>query len=124
MENIKPSTLKKGMRIATFLLIWAVTGWLLYPLIALDKVDLRSAMEYFYRSATGIVIMIILFGKTIFDLLFPIDLSRKKSILYVAFLTLYSLLLAAGIIFMAARILLIFLNKNSDTFTGNSSVQF
>jgi len=62
--------------------------------------------------------MIILFGKTVVDLLFSQDLSRKKSYLYVAFLTVYSIALAGGVIFMAIRILLLYLNKNSSTFTG------
>lgn len=118
MELIKSAPLRKGTRIFFFLLVWAFTAWLLYPLIALDQVDLRSSLEYFYRAAGGVVIMIILFGKTVVDLLFSQDLSRKRSYLYVTFLTLYSIALAGGIIFMAIRILLLYLNKNSSTFTG------
>lgn len=118
MEIARSASLRKGTRVFLFVLIWALTAWLLYPLIVLDKVNLRSSLEYFYRAAGGVVIMIILFGKTVVDLLFSQDLSRKKSYLYVAFLTFYSIALAGGIIFVAIRILLLYLNKNSSTFTG------
>ena len=100
------------MRIVIFISVWLFTAWLLMPLITLEKVELRSSLEYFYRASAGVVIMIILFGKTVTDLLFSQDLSRKKSILYVTFLTVYSLVLAGGIIFMAVRILLVFLNTS------------
>jgi len=100
------------MRIVIFISVWLFTLWLLMPLITLEKVELRSSLEYFYRAAAGVVIMIILFGKTVTDLLFSQDLSRKKSVLYVTFLTLYSIFLAGGIIFMAVRILLVFLNTS------------
>jgi hypothetical protein len=118
MEIAKSVSLRKAARIFLFLLVWAFTAWLLYPLIVLDTVDLRSSLEYFYRAAGGVVIMIILFGKTVVDLLFSQDLSRKKSYLYITFLTVYSIALAGGVIFMAIRILLLYLNKNSSTFTG------
>jgi len=118
MEIAKSTLGKKGTRVFLFILVWAITAWLLYPLIALDTVDLRSSLEYFYRAAGGVVIMIILFGKTVVDLLFSQDLSRKKSYLYVTFLTIYSIVLAGGIIFVAIRILLLYLNKNSSSFTG------
>jgi hypothetical protein len=121
MNSVKSSFAKTWIRIGFFLVVWAFTAWLLYPLITLDKVDLRSSMEYFYRSATGVVIMIILFGKTVVDLLFSQDLSRRKSVLYVSFLTAYSIGLAGGIIFMAMRILLLYLNANSSSFTGQNS---
>jgi hypothetical protein len=117
-KSISPGS---WVRIALFLSVWIFTAWLLLPLITLDKVDLRSSMEYFYRAAGGVVIMIILFGKTVVDLLFSQDISRRKSVLYVTFLTVYSLCLAGGIIFMAIRILLIYLNTNSS-FTGTDGI--
>jgi len=120
MEQVKPASTVNWMRIGIFVIVWAVTAWLLMPLITLDKVDLHNSTEYFYRSAGGVVIMIILFGKTIVDLLFSQDLSRKKSILYVTFLTIYSIGLAGGIIFMCLRILLIYLNANASSYTGTT----
>ncbi len=109
-----------------FIIFWALTAWLLLPLVTLDKVELRNSMEYFYRAAGGVVLMIILFGKTVTDLLFSQDLSRRKSALYISFLTVYSLALAGGIIFMAIRILLLYLNANSSSFTGStdSGIQY
>jgi len=68
--------------------------------------------------------MIILFGKTVTDLLFSQDLSRKKSVLYVTFLTVYSLVLAGGIIFMAVRILLVFLNTSSAFQPQTPDIQY
>ena len=114
------------MKFVIFIVFWALTAWLLLPMIMLDKVELRSSMEYFYRAAGGVVLMIILFGKTVTDLLFSQDLSRRKSFLYISFLTVYSLALAGGIIFMAIRILLLYLNANSSSFTGStdSGVQY
>ena len=104
-------------------LVWIVTAWLLVPLISLDKVELRRSTEYFFRSAAGTVLMIIMFGKTIFDLLFPLDTSRRKNYLYVGLLTLYTVVLASGIIFMCLRILMVYLNANTSTFSG-SDVQY
>ena len=112
------------MRIVIFISVWLFTIWLLMPLITLDKVDLRSSLEYFYRASAGVVIMIILFGKTVTDLLFSQDLSRKKSVLYVTFLTVYSLVLAGGIIFMAVRILLVFLNTSSAFQPQTPDIQY
>jgi hypothetical protein len=112
MGKVKSPQYITRMRIVIFISVWLFTAWLLMPLITLEKVELRSSLEYFYRASAGVVIMIILFGKTVTDLLFSQDLSRKKSVLYVTFLTLYSLFLAGGIIFMAVRILLVFLNTS------------
>jgi len=116
MENIKTILSTKEMRTLYVLLVWAFTAWLIMPLITLKEVDLLKSMEYFYRAAGAVVIMIILFGKTVTDLLFSQDLSRRKSFLYVSFLTLYSIVLAGGIIFIAIRILLLYINKNSSSF--------
>lgn len=112
------------MRIVIFISVWLFTAWLFMPLITLEKVELRSSLEYFYRASAGVVIMIILFGKTVTDLLFSQDLSRKKSALYVTFLTIYSLVMAGGIIFMAIRILLVFLNTSSAFQPQTPDIQY
>jgi hypothetical protein len=119
MDAATASSLKKGGRVLSVLLVWAFLVWLLYPLITLNSVDLRKALEYFYRSAFGIIILIILLGKSIFDLLFPQDLSGRRSVIYVTLLLLYSFVLSAGIIFVAIRILLVYLNRNSSSFVGD-----
>jgi hypothetical protein len=114
MSDTTASTLSKAGKVAAFLLVWGVTAWLLYPLIFLNSVSLQQATNYFYRSAMGIIIMIILFGKTLFDLFFPLDTSRKQTILQVIFLTAYALLMAGGIILMCMRILLVYLKADSE----------
>ena len=101
-----------------FIAVFAFTAWLVMPMITMEKVELRKSMEYFYRAAGGVVVMIILFGKTVTDLLFSQDLSRRKSWAYMGLLTFYSIALAGGIIFIAVRILLLYLNANSSSFTG------
>ena len=112
VEAVKISSLKRGTRIVLFLLVWAVTAWLLYPLAVMDNVDINNIKNYFYRSAAGIILMILMFGKTIIDLLFPQDLSRKKSFLFVSFLTVYTVALVVGIIFLVLRILAVYLKNN------------
>ena len=109
-----------------FIALFAFTAWLVMPMITMDKVELRKSMEYFYRAAGGVVIMIILFGKTVTDLLFSQDLSRRKSWTYMGLLTFYSIALAGGIIFIAVRILLLYLNANSSSFTGaaDNAIQY
>ncbi len=108
------STARRWGRTATLIFVWAFTAWLLYPLIFIETVRLQDATKFFYRSALGIIIMIILFGKTLFDLFFPLDTSRRKSVLHVVFLTIYALLMAGGIILMLMRILLLYLKSDSE----------
>jgi hypothetical protein len=116
MERAAESPVKKSAGILVFLAVWVVTAWLLYPLVFIGDVTTQNVKGFFYRSAAGIVLMIILFGKTLFDLLFPQDVSKRKSAVSVAFLTLYTLVLAGGIIFVLIRILLLYLNQNRATY--------
>jgi len=110
---MRKSTPAQVARQAVFqVVLWAVTAWLLYPLIVLDSVTFYNAKSYLYRTAAGIVIMIILLGKTIFDLFFPQEVSRKKSVLYTVMLTLYSLAITGGIIFMVVRMAILFFKEN------------
>ncbi len=110
---------QKIINAVALVIVWAATAWLLYPLI-FRLITPYTAKEYFYRSAVGIILMIIMFGKTVFDLLLPQELTRKKSALNVAILTVYTIVMAGGIIFMLIRILALYLNKNADTFTGGN----
>jgi hypothetical protein len=105
----------KKLGIIFMLILWIVTAWLLYPLVVLDSVDMDSAKEYFYRSAIGIAIMIILFGKTAFDLFFPQVVSKKVPLINTIFLTLYSLLIAGGVIFMVSRMIMLYINNQEST---------
>lgn len=110
---------QKVLNAVAFVAVWAATAWLLYPLI-FRLITPITAKEYFYRSAVGIILMIIMFGKTVFDLLLPQELSRKKSAWNMVFLAFYTMIMAGGIIFMLIRILALYLNKNADTFTGGN----
>lgn len=101
----------KTVRIGLFLILWIFTAWLLYPLIVMDSINMQNAEEYFYRIAVGIVIMLILFGKTVFDLLFPQFASKKESRLHLVFLVLYAFALAGGVIFMIARMVSVYLSN-------------
>ncbi|MEW5902215.1 MAG: hypothetical protein AB1715_12195 [Acidobacteriota bacterium] len=112
-EPMSPALRKSG-RIAAFVAVWGFTVWLLYPLIFLDAPTLRQASHYFYRSALAIIIMIILFGKTLTDLFFPLDTPRNKALLQVVFLTVYALAMAGGIILIALRLLLLYMKADSE----------
>ena len=105
---------KKYFNFGFIIILWVITAWLLYPLVVLDRVEMTNAKEYLYRSAIGIAIMLILMGKTIFDLLFPQVVSRKVPVVNTIFLTLYSLAIATGIIFMISRMIIMYI-KNNDT---------
>jgi hypothetical protein len=101
------------------IVLWLVTAWLLYPLVALDTVTFYNAKSYLYRTAAGIIIMIVLLGKNIFDLLFPQEISQKKAWLYTALLTVYSLAIAGGIIFMVVRMVILYFKQNQGS-SGNT----
>ncbi len=106
---------KKWMWVLT-LILWILAAWLLYPLINLDTVDMENAKEYLYRSAFGIALMVIFFGKTILDLLFPQVTLGKMPLMNTIFLILYAFLLAGGIIFMALRIIMLYLKSRESGF--------
>jgi len=93
------------------MLLWLIAAWLFYPLFTLNAVKMANAKAYLYRSAIGIAIMLILLGKTIFDLLFPQSVSEAKSILNTIFLALYSLVIAGGIIFMVSRMIVLYIRS-------------
>jgi len=116
MENAAASSSKKYYHFLYLLAVWVFTAWLLLPLVVVSDVTTQSVKGFFLRSATGIVIMIILFGKTLFDLLFPQNVSRRKSVISVTLLTLYALAMAGGIIFILIRILLLYLNQNASAY--------
>jgi hypothetical protein len=115
MEKAK-LTVSAVARKAVFpVVLWIFTGWLLYPLIVLDSVSMLNAKAYLYRSAMGICIMIIILGKSIFDLLFPQEISQKKSWAYTIILTFYSLVITGGVIFMVSRMIVLFVKQNQSS---------
>ena len=116
MRIIKSKKFKKDITFGLTIILWIVTVWLLYPLINLDSIDMENAKEYLYRSAFGISIMIIFFGKTILDLFFPQVTLSKAPLINTIFLSIYSFLLAGGIIFMITRVILLFLRSRKSGF--------
>ena len=113
MTGPDESALRKGGRVAFMLLVWGITVWLIFPLVILKDPSLQDATKYFYRSAMGITMLIILYGKTLFDLFFPLDTSRGRTVAQVIFLTLYALGMTGGIIFVLFRIFALFIKGGS-----------
>jgi hypothetical protein len=111
MANSRLTLFKKGSKAGFMLLLWLIAAWLFYPLITLNAVEMANVKAYLYRSAVGIALMLILFGKTIFDLLFPLSVSEGRSLLNTVFLTLYSLVIAGGIIFMVSRMIVLYIRS-------------
>lgn len=93
----------KPWTIALTLALWALAAWLLYPLVNLDRVDMSNVKPYLYRSALGITLLIIFFGKTLFDLITPWVHGKKLPRLNAVLLILYSGALGAGLIVMIIR---------------------
>jgi len=96
-------TRDRGRTIALTLALWVLAAWLLYPLVNLDRVDMSNVKPTLYRSALGLTLLIIFFGKTLFDLIYPWVYSKKLPRLNAVLLALYALALGGGIIFMIIR---------------------
>lgn len=111
MNHVKAEGLRKIGTWTLIIILWVITAWLLYPLINLDSVQMENAKEYLYRSAFGVALMLIFFGKTVFDLLFPQATFRKIPLVNTVFLTVYAFILAGGIIFMVLRMIVLYLKS-------------
>jgi hypothetical protein len=113
--NNEPSTIfKKGSQVIIIVSLWIFTAWLFYPLFTLNAIQMADAKLSLFRAAIGIAIMLILFGKTIFDLFFPQSTSEAKSIRNTIFLAVYSFVIAGGIIYMVARMIVLYI-RSIDT---------
>ncbi|MGD2295278.1 MAG: hypothetical protein PVF22_05525 [Candidatus Aminicenantes bacterium] len=109
---------KKIFDITLLLIVWAFVIWLLFPILTVSAMDFWNTKTYFWRTVLGIAILIVFFGKTIFDLFFPLDSSNKESLLQTIFLTVYGLFVAIGILYIAGRLVVFyFKSSNSDFFT-------
>ncbi len=113
MDGSSSAILKKGSKAGFILILWLFTAWLFYPLFTLNAIELANAKTYLYRAAIGIAIMLILFGKTIFDLLFPQAVSQARSIFNTIFLVLYSIFIAGGVLFMVSRIIVLYIRSSA-----------
>jgi hypothetical protein len=101
---MKPDKVDRRIVLALTLFLWVVTAWLLYPLISLDRVDMSNIKPYLYRSALGLTLLIIFFGKTLFDLVYPWVVGRKLPVLNAVLLSVYLTALSLGIIFLVIRL--------------------
>ena len=109
-------TRDRGWVIALTLAFWALAAWLLFPLVNLDQVDMSNVKPYLYRSALGLTLMIIFFGKTLFDLIYPWVYSKKLPRLNAALLILYAIGLSGGIVFMILRMAMLAMKDRSGGF--------
>lgn len=105
---------KKTAGIVFTVFIWICVAWLLYPLVTLDSLSMINAKQYLYRSAFGIGLMIILFGKTVFDLLFPQVTNRRIPVINSIFLIVYSFFMAGGIIYMVTRLIVLYIRTQGN----------
>jgi hypothetical protein len=108
---LKQDKVDKRIVLGFTLILWLVTAWLLYPLVSFDRVDMSNVKSYLYRSALGLTMLIIFFGKTLFDIIYPWVVGRKIPVMNSVLLTLYLLALTGGIIFLVLR-LVVLLMKN------------
>lgn len=106
----------KSLAVLVTIVLWILAAWLLYPLVQLDRVDMSNVKSYIYRSALGLTLMIIFFGKTVFDLIFPWVHSKKLPLLNTIFLAFYALALSGGILFTILRIVTVYLQNQKQGF--------
>lgn len=111
MEGSKVKV-SKVLNTALILVLWIFAAWLFWPLVGLESIDFAEAKIILYRSAIGIAIMLIFLGKTIFDLLFPQGTARQVPLIHTIFLSVYSVVLAGGIIYIAARMVVLFIKSS------------
>ncbi len=107
---------KKIFDITLFVAVWVFTIWLLYPILTASSLESWDTKTFFYRTVLGIAIMLIFFGKTIFDLFFPLDSSKGESLLQTIFLTLYGLIVVTGILYVAGRLVILYFKSSNAEF--------
>jgi hypothetical protein len=108
---LKPDKVDRRIVTAFILVLWVATAWLLYPLVVLDRVDISNVKSYLYRSALGLTMLIVFFGKALFDLIYPWVVGRKLPVRDAVLLTLYLLALTGGVIFMIIRMTLLLMKS-------------
>jgi hypothetical protein len=108
---LKPDRIDRRIVIVFTLVLWIITAWFLYPLINLDQVDISNVKPYLYRSVLGLTLLIIFFGKTMFDLIYPWVVGRKLPVMNAVFLALYALGLSGGIVFLLIRLALLLMRN-------------
>ena len=109
---------KKITKPALLALFWGISIWLLYPLVLLNTQNAEKMKKVFlYRSGLGIVILLTLFGKSVFDLLYLQDDSKKMPLIKIIFLTLYAIVIISGIFFIGGKAIILFFKSNIQEIT-------
>ena len=116
MESTRRISTKKIFDVTLILIVWAFVIWLLYPILTVSALDFWNTSTYFWRTVLGIAILLLFFGKTIFDLFFPLDSSKSESLLQTVFLTVYGLLVAIGILYIAGRLVVFYFTRQNAEF--------
>lgn len=110
--------LKNKTGIIIVIAMWIVAAWLLFPLLGIGALDLENAKTYIFRSAGGTGILIILFGKTVFDLFFLKAEATKQSVLTIVFLTLYLFAISGVLIYIVIRMIMIYIKAQASESLG------
>ncbi len=108
---MKPDKVDRRIVLGFTVILWLAAAWLLYPLVTLDRMDMSNVKSYLYRSALGLTMLMIFFGKTLFDIVYPWVVGRKIPVTNAVFLTLYLLALTGGIIFLILRLVVVLLKN-------------
>jgi hypothetical protein len=58
------------------ILLWIAAAWLLYPLVFI-RFDLGDIQTSFFRSISGVALLIIMFGKNMVDIIF-LKMEQKE----------------------------------------------
>jgi hypothetical protein len=114
VKEEKAGLIKNKTGLIIVIAMWIVAAWLLFPLLGIGSLDLENAKRYIFRSAGGTAILIILFGKTLFDLFFLKAESVKHSVLSVVFLTLYLFAIAGVLVYIVSRMIMIYINTQAS----------
>lgn len=93
--------------------MWILAAWLLFPLLGIGSLDLENAKKYIFRSAGGTAILIILFGKTVFDLFFLKAEAGKHVVFSVIFLTLYLFAIAGILVYIVTRMIMLYVKTKA-----------
>lgn len=100
---------RSALSVIPAILLTGAAFWLLYPVITADSIAPSAAKFFFYRVVAGFAILIILFGKSLFDLFFP----GKRPITWLdkAWLIIYSVIIGFSLVVMIGRVLQIVLSN-------------
>ena len=111
---MKPSD-RKWINTTLVLIFWVLAAWLLLPVFKLDRIDIDASTikVFIYRISVGISILIVFFGKTMVDLLFPKFAGKRMPLLNTVLLSLYAFFIAGGVIYALIRMISSYMKSNS-----------